>query len=260
MLLATHRPELVDEDGRRLTEQAPGDPTVACPYPDARQGRPMNAEALRQVNRHWALITATVARLCPPGGDLRTAWRVALAACTAPLGWTDGPLPGPWAALYKACLGFSQVFTFALLHLEEAEPGEFDDFWQWLSSQGWLMGTSQVCAGSRAQIGELFACFTGLRTFAGQGLPLEVPEALAEVVALQAALALFPEGQRLRQEACAPWMHALTLRPGVPPERTRAFFTPGRTPESLEELLSVAPAEREETCWRLARRALEADS
>ncbi len=61
---------------------------------------------------------------------------------------------------------------------------------------------------------------------------------------------------RLREQACAPWMHALTLRPGVPPERTRAFFAPGKAPASLEELLAALPADREETCWRLARRAL----
>lgn len=229
---------------------------VRCPYPGSRRGRLMNRAGLEQQRRHWDAICATVASLCPER-TLISAWRASLLALAGPALAPD-PLPGSWAALYKASVGFNQVFTHLCLHGEELP----DDLFDWLEAGGWLLGGHQVCAGSRGQIEELYACFGS--AVAGEPLPIPRSEAPVTFVALQAALALATYrshpwgglGAELLQQGQAPWLHAVTSTPGLDPALTLRFFPEGAAPRALTRFLEAEPAslpwpERDALFWSL---------
>lgn len=235
--------DLSDEDGRPLTEGVGEE--RPCPYPDGRQGWPMNVQALAQVRRHWDYITTTVETTSGP--RLTDAFQAALAAIYSPF-QAKRPVPAPVSALYKACAGFSQVFCFLLLEDLPRPENLFD----WLDQEGWLLGTHQACAGPRAMIDELAACFQR-----GPG-GSEVTE-----VALQAALAIATYrasqrgglGLQILENSRAPWMHAVTMRPRRDPTVVRRFFA--ETPPAVEHFLQeenedMTPEERDE----LYRRSL----
>ena len=229
--------DLVDEDGRPLTEGVGEE--RACPYDDGRRGRPMNVEALAQVRRHWGFVTETVRATSGP--RLIDAFQAALKAIYAPFRGPT-PVPAPVSALYKACAGFSQVFCFLLL---EGQPRP-DELFAWLDTEGWLLGTHQACAGPRALIEELAACFRE-----GPGGP---PGPELTEVALQAALAIATYrapvrgglGLRLLEQSRAPWMHAVTLRPRRDPAVVRALQVPAVEHFLRHERSEMTPQERDE--------------
>lgn len=229
--------DLADEDGRPLTEGVGEE--RACPYPDARRGWPMNVEALAQVRRHWGFITAQISATSGP--RLTEAFQASLKAIYAPFAGPR-PVPAPVSALYKACAGFSQVFCFLLL---EGEPRP-EPLFPWLDAEGWLLGTHQACAGPRAMVEELAACF---REGPGGSPGPELTE-----VALQTALAIATYrapvrgglGLRLLEECRAPWMHAVTLKPRRDPALARVFQVLAVEHFLAHEHPAMTPGERDE--------------
>ncbi|MEW6278967.1 MAG: hypothetical protein AB1758_10115 [Candidatus Eremiobacterota bacterium] len=264
----------MDEDGRPLLEQA--SPKYAaqelpCPYRDRRLGRPMNAAALRQVERHWGYVRETVAQCAPPDATVGQAFRASLAGY-ARVAQAGAVVPAPTAALYKACAGFSQVFCFLLLSQEGmadaplSSLGGPEEFWAWLDGEGWLLGQRQVCAGSPARLRELYAAFCG-----GRGVGPAWLDLTREFVGLQAALALATGrsagvgpadeglGPDLLFRGTAPWLFPVTRHPGRPPEDVLRLFPAREVPASLREFLrqdspSDPHREREDRFWRLSMR------
>ena len=231
-----------DQEGRWLLEHAaPGYQAVshtACPYPDSRQGLPMNAGALEQVQRHWSEVCRQVRQTSPARATLQQAFQASLELVCRPLLSDAKEVSGVEAATYKACVGFCQVFCWLVLADEGAgrqslaDFGDGRDFFEWLEREGWLRGSTQVCAGSREQICALYRLFCD-----GQASPPGLTPVI-ETVALQGAL-LLGEGsysQRMRSEGRAPWIYSLTARPQASPEWARRLL-PGRS-EALESLLS----------------------
>lgn len=269
-LLADHELTLTDTDGRPLVEPTAALPSQRmCAYGDVRDGRPLNVPALQQVSRHWDALRDTVAAHAG-AGTVADAFRASLSLTSAPLLWNrPEPLPASWSALYKACIGFSQVFCHLLLSSPglASQPlssvGTPADFFAWLQTGDWLLGQHQACAGSPAQIQELFAAFGDPRP---QGPPLfgtEHADLALQAVALQAALVLAtyralqfgnpanPIGLRLLHNARWPWMHAVTDPPGREPAIVARLF-PNGPPEPVQVFLRHSSADVfEELYWGL---------
>lgn len=258
-LLADHVLDLTDTDGRPLVE--PLLPLTAprrCAYGDLRDGRPLNWAGLQQVSEHWRSLRRRVAAVSD--GTLQGAFRASLAIVTAPLLTPEGEaVAAELSAAYKACIGFNQVFCHMLLSglAPDAalnEVASSADFFEWLQSGDWLLGQHQACAGSPAQIQELYGAFCQSQT---QPAPAEQVELALEAVALQSALVLAtyrsvaegqPEsggiGQRLWQHARWPWMHAVTNQPGRDPACVACLFK-GPLPPSVRTFLTQERPEME---------------
>lgn len=168
----------LDEDGRPLGEHAShaaynkaGVDERACPYNDRRQltGKPINVAALRQVSTCWPMVIAQFERIAAlharsQGIDTQDAltghmvWRVHLAAFAGPalfkLEHPNEPIPRLLSAMFKTSLGYSSIIPSLLL----SQPGTAsaplhdvlpeDDFFALSDAQSWLIGQTQVCAGS----------------------------------------------------------------------------------------------------------------
>ena len=145
--------------------------------------------------------------------------------------------------------------------MADGPPPDPEALFTWLERDGWLEGTRQVCAGPRALIVELAECFAR-----GPGGPTTSEQI---EVALQAALVLAtyraPDrgdaseglGVELLATSRAPWMHAVTARPGREPSQVRRLFPTGGTPPQVEGFLaeerpSLTHVEREQLFWRWA--------
>jgi hypothetical protein len=287
----------VDDDGRPLEEHV--DPIYAslhsdeqpCPYRDARFGKLMNVSALRQVHQHWDWLSVQIAAQCPAGSTVYQAWSASLLGVTAPLLWIcqspEEPLPSGWAALYKTCVGFSAAFCTMMLHHSMtneilAESCSSKDFFQLLDQNGWLTGTSQVCAGSRGQIEQLYQAFSGQSQLkvARESRVLSLPNYhlswAVESVRLQLALMaatyrhqldgfqreeiLTPSlGAYLLRESASPWCLALNLQPPRNPEIAESLVPAGQQDSKLTEFIARDEAgltlvEREALFWELLKR------
>lgn len=168
----------LDEDGRPLGEQASGTAyrkagvdERPCPYNDRRQltGKSINAAALRQVSKCWPGVIAQFERLAalhllsndPGTHDALTGhmvWRVHLAALAGPalfkLKHPNTPVPRLLSSIFKTSLGYSSILPSLLLSQPGAASARLynvlpeDDFFALSDAQHWLIGKTQVCAGS----------------------------------------------------------------------------------------------------------------
>lgn len=284
----------LDDDGRPLEEHVdPIYPSLQsdeqpCPYRDARFGKPMNMSALRQVRHHWDWLRGQIASCCPVGATVYQAWSASLLAVTAPLVWIgqspQTPLPSGWAALYKTCVGFSAAFCTMMLHhgmTNEvlAEACSPSDFFQLLDQNGWLKGASQVCAGSKGQIEQLYQSFSGQSHVKLEGSSQSPPvptfhlawsiESVRLQLALMAAtyrhqLDGFQDeqvpaqslGAFLLRESASPWSLALNLQPPRNPEVALLLVPTGQQDLKLEEFIArdeggLTLVERESLFWEL---------
>jgi hypothetical protein len=223
----------------------------------------MNASALRQITAHWGLLRATLAGLAGPAPTVHRAWRACVAATGAPvvahLGDPEAPIPAPLAALYKAALGYSQVLTFLLLSEDGvadaplAALGDPEEFVQWLEADRWLVGSPQVCAGSGAQIRELFEA---LRSGSGAPPPAGWPlddaqiDAVCACAGLQVAWVIAaerdlargraPEARAgaLHAEGTQAFLRAVRAAPGRREVHARRLFPAAAAPQLLEDFLA----------------------
>jgi len=212
-----------DADGRPLGERAEdaayhaaGAEERPCPFQDERLGAPapvINMAALRQVRVHWDGLLEHVrwaGRLhCTRGAPMTWAElaRVVFSVHGIPVVWglerPGEPIPGRLSALFKTTLGFSKLFPTMLLDDEERAPRRVREeyspeaFFTWLDEGHWLIGSHQVCAGSRHSIMGYYDALT--EPWGGEATP---PEGVDE----DAARAMGEEGLTLFAQslgACA---------------------------------------------------------
>lgn len=262
--------DVLDEDGRPCGELASVryDPArtdvVACPYRGVRHGRPMNRTALAQATSVWPEVLAAARGLAGPSPTVHQAFRAALAGTVAPL-VAGEPVPRARSALFKTCLGFSQVLSTLLLGDDGvadaplAELGDTEAFLAFLDDGRWLVGQEQVCAGTDAMIGRMFAALSGR----DPGPAAPAPELLAAadvavvVVGVQAAALGVLYQARRRGEVVpiddvlarppGPWLRGVTARPDARPEHARRLFPGGRAPDTVERVVSCPAADLGET-------------
>ena len=226
----------------------------------------MNGAALDQVNRHWNDICDELRALVPRHATLQQAFQVSLEVVSRPLLWSENRVPARVAAAYKACVGFCQVFAHLLLEDEAmgeqplSAMGSGMEFANWVEQEGWLKGERQACAGSLRQIKTIFELFCS-----GDAHTMPPSEPL-EAIALQTALVLstYPSvphqpaecclGCRLLQHGRAPWLFAVTSKPGRTPDLARRFFPKRGRVGSLERFLAgdspgLSHQAREQLFW-----------
>lgn len=263
-LLTFSAASLWDEDGRPVAEVAsPAYRSVAtelvkCPYADARAGGEMNRSALRQMTAVWPELLACFSALAGPNPTVGTAWAAAVTGICLPLAAVR-PVPRLTAALFKASLGLSQVFSAMLLSDDGvadaplAALGDASGFFSALDQGRWLVGADQVCAGSQPMIEQVFgASLHG----DSQDCP---PEVLAlirrvgtlppEVVGLHVAHLCATQraarsGDGEPPVATHPWLRAVFSIPNRPAEHARRLFRVGQVPVSIERYLAGVPSSR----------------
>jgi hypothetical protein len=263
---------LVDADGRPVAEVASplyaGVPTelASCPYADNRRGMPINRSALRQMTAVWPSLLASVRFLATEAGPptVHDAWRVAVTGLTAPL-VAGSPVPVPLAALFKACLGMSQLLSALLLSDDGVadapfvELGTAAELLGELDTGRWLIGEVQACAGPPPTILAMLQAFGGEPgeatldpAFAGLGSRgVWVDEAtgaiglhVAHLAAVQAALrrgegdGIAPATRRALEGRAHPWLRAVTAIPDRPAAHARRLFPAGKTPAVVERYLA----------------------
>jgi hypothetical protein len=236
-----------DEQGRPLGEQA--SPLYASApqreeprrFGDARDasGLPCNVAALAQLHATWPTLLAALSAFDAGEPDTlaRTFRRISAGVRLGPLLalHTRAPVPVAVAALHKVTLGFGDLCAAMLLEVrvdadQPAPRGAVLD--TWLDERPWLIGATQVCAGSRAQITRVWQA---LRETGGEQPVVELSapwfrDALAALLELE-ALAASRAG------------HArAALAQGVPVGPVGlALFTSGEVP-LWTEALRQAPA------------------
>lgn len=250
-LLSTALRDRLDGDARPLGEVGsplyPADTReVACPYPGARAGLPMNATALAQYRRARARVLATLGRVSTAAAPalFDACARIAATALAAP-----APCDPALAALYKVSMGLTQVVVAHALDDRPIPDGAA--LHAWLEEGRWLIGARQTCAGSPADIAEVWDTFTGRRAApAAAPIALVTGSGPAERAGLTIALLLatqalysrgeyadepLPLGARLRAEPTAPWMVVATMRHDRVPAAAARLFE--RVPRSLATFL-----------------------
>ena len=265
---------LLDEDGRPVAEVASPlyDPEntelVACPYHDAREGKPMNASALRQLTREvWPTVRQAARAFAGESPTLHDALRSVVAGLVAPaVHGTETPVPRLLSVWFKTSLGFSQVLvTLALADDGMGDVpltgiGDRDAFCEALDAQEWLIGATQVCAGPMRMIGDLFA------TLAGEGPVPERPPAVAglgppEIWVDPAMTALglsvahacllsqaVRDGHTLEGRDAAwvsgntpSWLRAVFAVPNRPPEHAFRLYRSGGGPDAVRAYVAGGP-------------------
>ena len=279
--------DLLDADGRPCGELASPHydslPTelLACPYEGARRGGAMNASALRQVAAVWPAVLGCAAALAGPEASVFKAFRAAVAGTAAPVAWQrqhpGRPVPRVLSALFKTCLGFSQVLP-ALLMADEgvadsplAGLGDARQFLAYLDEQRWLLGQVQVCAGSPAMIAAMFDAMCG------RARPALAPEldpgsawidAAVAAVGLQLGYVLVLDalaargistaaarGERWRLDPRAPWLRAAGMWPGQTPEHARRLFPTATRPSTVDDMIAAAAGDLPQVEARFAHLA-----
>lgn len=255
---------LMDEDGRPVAEVASSAyPTVTtdlvvCPYADVRAGGMMNRSALRQMSAVWPELMGCFSALAGPEPTVGRAWAAAVTGISLPL-VAAGPVPRLTAAVFKASLGLSQVFSAMLLSDDGVADapltalGDAAGFFAALDQGRWLVGADQVCAGSKPMIEQVF---TAMTTGSSTPCPPEVlvliervgvlpPQVVglhvAHLCALQRAAR---SGDGEAPVATHPWLRAVFAVPNRPPAHARRLFERGKVPASVEDYLRVVPATR----------------
>lgn len=256
---------LVDEDGRPVAEVASPafssvhTDLVTCPYADVRAGGLMNRSALWQMTATWPDLLASLSALAGPEPTVSRAWSAAVTGIALPL-VSQEPVPRLTAALFKASLGLSQVFSALLLTDDGVADaplsalGDAAAFFDALDQGRWLVGAQQVCAGSRPMIEQAFDALGGRGV--DRACPTEIANAIGRVGALPptvvglhvAHLASLQRLHRLGQgapaEAHHPWLRAVFAIPDRPPEHARRLFPAGGAPAALERYLALPVADR----------------
>lgn len=251
---------LVDADGRPVAEVASPlfsevqTDLVTCPYADVRAGGVMNRSALWQMTTTWPDLLASLAALAGPDPTVSGAWAAAVTGIALPL-VSPVPVPRLTAALFKASLGLSQVFSALLLTADGVADaplsalGDAPAFFDALDQGRWLVGAQQVCAGSRPMIEQAFDAL------AGRGVERECPAEIAGAIARVGAMPpvvvglhvahlaslqqLHRRGEGAPVEANHPWLRAVFAIPDRPPEHARRLFPAGQAPDSLARYLAL---------------------
>ena len=224
---------------------------VSCPYADVRKGAPMNRSALQQMAITWPALLASMGALAGPAPTVGRAWAAAVTGTALPL-VAPSPVPRLTAALFKASLGLSQVFSAMCLStpgvasLPLAALGNPRDFFAALDQGRWLVGAEQVCAGSQPMIEEAFAALCG-----GGGLaPAEVDALVRQVgsvpptvvglhVAYLAASARAARaGDGEAPAAPHPWLRAVFAVPNRAPDHALRLFADGEAPPAVTRFLA----------------------
>ncbi|MFT3696218.1 MAG: hypothetical protein QM831_23970 [Kofleriaceae bacterium] len=143
-----------------------------CPYSGSRQGKQMNASALRQTGEHWDEIVDALAVL--RGGyatgreydpDLMDLWRVSQLGSALPWWFIlrGEPLPAYAAALSKATLGvgiWSQRMLMQQLVGAWTEPVfTAANIMELAEQSGTLVAAREVCAGSEKMLTRFFEVY-----------------------------------------------------------------------------------------------------
>lgn len=236
----------IDEDGRPLGEQASEAyrdhaREARRSFGDARDatGLPCNVAALEQVRQVWPAILGALAGLemdRPPTMQrlLRRTWAATELAKLRALRAPDRALSREVSSLYKVTVGFRELMT--ALHLDgtvdaDAPPCEEAQLFGWIEARRELIGARQVCAGSRAQIRQVW------RALGTDG----APSALVEpwfAPALEAAIELDVLLASAAGVARALLLDGRTPRPGPQPVCAR-LFSADRVPRSCAALRAV---------------------
>ena len=169
----------LDEDRRPLGEHAStqlyqqaGVHEITCPYPDNRQhtGKPINAAALKQTGSCWRHLIHHLQYIAyqhrtanEPYLSTHMMWRTHLIAHATPALFLlssppNTPVPRQLSALFKTSLGYATILPSLLIsqpgcaqeHICNMLPEK--DFFDLCNQQLWLIGQSQVCAGSATHI------------------------------------------------------------------------------------------------------------
>lgn len=275
-LLGPQAGSIVDTDGRPLGEHA--SPLYASVeqreerrvFGDARDatGLPCNVAALTQLHAVWPTLLAGLSayEARQPETFARTSRRASAGVRLAPLLAlrTGQPVPVRAAALYKLTLGFGDVCTAMLLEgrVDADDPSpSCDELDAWLDARPWLIGRTQVCAGSRPQIRRAWLALStsapgpGLAELSapwfGEALTAQLElEALAASAAGAARAALLsgrepgPVCGALFAAARVPlWPEALRQVAGAGPAHASLLFASDAVPPALRAF--VAAAQRE---------------
>jgi hypothetical protein len=266
--------DLIDEDGRPVAEVASphyrqvATDLVACPYPDARRGEPMNRSALVQMGSVWPSILASV-RAMAGAGRVADALRVAAVGLAAPVAFDarspGAPIPRLLASFFKTSLGMSQTLVTLLLSddgvadAKLTELGDRDAFFATLDQGRWLFGATQVCAGSKGHIGDLFDAMAGHpgRAELDPTLAALDPDALgrdathaiaASIVALcraadrvRAGLPVEARDRAWLSGDVPPWLRSVMAIPNRPAAHALRLFPAGGAPASLVRALADPP-------------------
>jgi len=277
--------DLIDVDGRPIGELASRrydaieTEVVSCPYHDARRGLPMNRTALRQLSSCWDDVLAAAAWLSGPDATVHRAWWAAVAGITAPRIHHEaeaGPVPRVLSALYKGCLGFSQVLTALLLTDDGVADaplrslGDADAFFALLDDGRWLVGQVQACAGPAPMIGQLLTALgpstapAAPAALAALGDPRPWTDAAATWIGLDVAflgaarVALRRDGgpaDALTRylDVDQPWLRGVLQSPDRRAEHATRLFPTGEVPAPVAAFLDTGPAPVEALAERLAR-------
>ncbi|HJL14284.1 MAG TPA: hypothetical protein RMH99_01440 [Sandaracinaceae bacterium LLY-WYZ-13_1] len=261
--------DALDERARPLGEQAsrryreaPRREAVRR-FGDARDatGRPCNVAALEALRGEWPWLLETLRSLHgdAPNTMERVHRRVFAAVVGAPLSsHRTGRVSVRAAALFKVALGYADLVPTLLferrLDADDPPPG-VDALDRWLDERPWLIGASQVCAGTRAQIHEVWRALTD---DAAAVVRDDAADTALELAALTAAAA--GAARRLLREGRAPSASAsvsarlygadATVRlvaslrqvPDAGPMHATLLYGADRVPRSLCALLSALPA------------------
>ncbi len=209
-LLGEGHLDCLDEDSRPLGEQASARYLLAevderhRRFGDSRDGTglPCNVAALKQMARAWPVVLHALRSFEPEApASAHHAWRRAQAATgyarLLALRAPHRALPREVAALYKVTLGFGELLSALLLEEAldaDAPAGDEGALMAWLDARPFLVGERQVCAGSRAQIREVWGAIRG-RAAPSPSLDWSAPwvlpalDATIELAALAAAAA-----------------------------------------------------------------------
>jgi hypothetical protein len=178
---------LRDVEGRPLREgRTPADllrdgdiEYKTCPYSGSRNGKPMNASALRQMGAHWDEACSELAALraahdrvlgvTRPG--LMDVWRVSQLGSSLPWFYLfrDGSVPAHVAALAKATLGqgiwaqrvLARTLTDPSWQLPELTPHAILEL---AEASGTLVGETEVCSGGDKMLLQFFEVLVGDHT------------------------------------------------------------------------------------------------
>lgn len=215
----------------------------------------MNLTALHQVSSAWPEVLSTLCRLAGRDASVCRVWQVALVGIAVPL-LSEEPISRAKSALYKTCLGLSQVTATLLLRDEEiaampfASLGTSSDFFSALDDHRWLLGQIQVCAGTQPMFEQFFSVLSGTQREDTPAIPIDGPDRIAHIaastIAAHTAMLLWADhlrgrGHTIEMPAIPPWLRAVHAEPFRSPSHARRYFPKGQTPAELEPLIDIAP-------------------
>lgn len=275
-LLGPAHLDVLDEEGRPLGEAA--SPRYAEArrreahrhFGDARDetGLPCNEAALGQLRGSWSALLhalSTYEAYRPP--TVSRAFRRALAGTLlAPSRALVRrvPVEREVAALFKLCLGYSELLAAALMEAKlEADaplPGP-RGLCALIEARPWLIGDTQVCAGSRKQIAEAWTALgadaigpTSLPGWDGIGVVVDAVLELSALAGVAAGAARVHVAHGARLDGLATCVSLLTSDraprivralgqiPDGGPLHPTLLYAPDEVPASVRALIEQLPA------------------